>query len=104
MPQFAHADPPGMTESQYVEQLVRLPESFFCYRPADDAPAVAALPASQNGYVTFGFLNHLAKLSEPMVQAVAQILASLAGRRPSDRRDRLRATRSYLALGSGAPP
>jgi predicted O-linked N-acetylglucosamine transferase (SPINDLY family) len=75
----AHADPPGMTESQYVERLARLPESFFCYRPAEDAPAVSSQPATEKGYVSFGFLNHLAKLSEPMVAAVAKILAQVEG-------------------------
>jgi predicted O-linked N-acetylglucosamine transferase (SPINDLY family) len=87
----AHADPTGMTESQYVERLARLPESFFCYRPADDAPPVVPPPARQNGHVSFGFLNHLAKLSEPMVQAVAQILARL----PNSR---------FLILTHGADP
>ena len=28
------SDPPGETESLHTEQLVRLPDSFFCYRPS----------------------------------------------------------------------
>jgi protein O-GlcNAc transferase len=50
-------DPPGETESLYVEKSVRLPDSFWCYDPeAMGAPVDAAgpLPALQNGFVTFG--------------------------------------------------
>src|SRR5690606_22530240 len=36
----AHADPPGMTDRFYTEKLVRLPEAFFVYQPATDAPSV----------------------------------------------------------------
>src|SRR6185436_12762024 len=48
------ADPPGTTDACYTEQLVRLPRSFFCYRPGDDCPEVAPLPAERNGHITFG--------------------------------------------------
>ncbi len=44
-----------------AEELVRLPGCFLCYTPADDAPAVAPLPALANGFVTFGSFNALAK-------------------------------------------
>jgi protein O-GlcNAc transferase len=77
----AHADPPGMTEDQYVERLVRLPEIFACYRPADYAPPPAPPPVETNGVVTFGFVNHLAKLGPPMVEATARILQRVAGSR-----------------------
>ena len=29
-----YLDPPGMDESVYTEQTIRLPETYWCYRPA----------------------------------------------------------------------
>lgn len=51
-----------------AEQLIRLPGCFLCYTPADDAPPVAPLPALQNGFITFGSFNALAKQT-PEVRA-----------------------------------
>jgi predicted O-linked N-acetylglucosamine transferase (SPINDLY family) len=48
------ADPAGQTDCWYTEQLVRLPDAFFCYKPWDGAPEVASSPLALNGYVTFG--------------------------------------------------
>jgi protein O-GlcNAc transferase len=57
-----HADPPG-TEGWSSERLLRLPHSYFCFRPPEPAPAVAPPPLLHNGYVTFGSFNNLAKVS-----------------------------------------
>lgn len=59
----AAMDPPGETERYHTETLVRLAPSCWCYRPDDDAPAVAPPPAESTGYVTFGSLNKVAKIS-----------------------------------------
>ena len=77
----AQTDPPGTTEDCYTEQLVRLPRSFFCYRPADDSPAVTPLPASTNGIFTFGSFNSLAKISETVARAWLEILSRVPGSR-----------------------
>src|SRR5262249_5031185 len=45
------------------ETLVRLPDSFCCYQPLAEAPAVSPLPALRNGYITFGSVHGLAKLN-----------------------------------------
>ena len=68
------ADPPGMTDRYHVETIVRLPHGFLCYTPADDAPPVAALPASDKGYVTFGSFNHICKISANTLSAWSAIL------------------------------
>ena len=44
----AVADPPG-AESQYVEQLVRLPEAFFVYADDPAKPYDVTLPADRPG-------------------------------------------------------
>jgi len=64
-----YADPVGMSEPYYSETLYRLPDTFVCYRPQLDAPKVGGLPASTNGYITFGSFNNLAKLT-PEVRAL----------------------------------
>jgi predicted O-linked N-acetylglucosamine transferase (SPINDLY family) len=69
-----HADPPGMTEQFYSEELLRLPRSFICYRPPSDSPEVGALPALRKGFITFGSFNHLAKINTQVVDLWSQIL------------------------------
>ena len=71
------ADPPGMTEHLHSERLVRLPESFSCYQPPDDAPAVSELPALTRGYVNFGSFNNLAKINPRVMELWARILHSV---------------------------
>ena len=73
----ALADPPGLTDAFYTEKLVRLPRSFFCYRPPDDSPPPTPLPALGNGYVTFGSFNKFAKVTPQTIAAWLKILVRL---------------------------
>jgi len=73
----AKADPPGESDRLNVEQLVRLPQSFLCYRPGPDIHDVGSPPAMHAGYVTFGCFNILPKLSDQFFGAVAQVLAAV---------------------------
>jgi len=70
-------DPPGMTERFHSEQLLRLPDVYMVYCPPADAPPVGELPAARGGPVTFGSMNALSKLSEPVVKLWARILQAL---------------------------
>ncbi|CAE6846477.1 tetratricopeptide repeat protein [Paraburkholderia domus] len=55
---------PADSDAWYSEASIRLPDSFWCYDPLTDTPAVNALPALSNGYPTFGCLNNPCKLSD----------------------------------------
>ena len=77
----ADADPPGLTEAHYQEQLIRLPECAFCYRPGTTPESAAEVPARQAGYVTFGCLNNRAKVSEENLSLWSRILNAVPGSR-----------------------
>jgi predicted O-linked N-acetylglucosamine transferase (SPINDLY family) len=76
-----YLDPPGGDDTCYVEESVRLPDTFWCYHPPDDGPAVGALPALANGFVTFGCLNHFAKVNAAVLVLWGQVLRAVAGAR-----------------------
>lgn len=69
-----HIDPPGTTEQFHSEKIVRLPETFFCAEAEESAPAVGALPAERNGFVTFGSMNTLMKISPRAIEAWSRIM------------------------------
>lgn len=69
----SHVLPAGC-EPLYGERLLRLPGCFLCPQPLAEAPPVAPSPALLRGAVTFGSLNHLAKLSERTVALWCDLL------------------------------
>jgi predicted O-linked N-acetylglucosamine transferase (SPINDLY family) len=71
-----HSSPPGQ-ERYFVEKLMRLPATRFCYEPPEFMPEVSALPAQRNGFVTFGCFNSLAKLNPGVLKLWAGILAAV---------------------------
>jgi predicted O-linked N-acetylglucosamine transferase (SPINDLY family) len=71
-----HADPPGESEGNYVEQLARLPHCLWCYRP----PAHAAQPPQRalcRGAPVFASLNNLRKITPRMLELWSRILHRL---------------------------
>jgi protein O-GlcNAc transferase len=74
----ALADPPGEGVERYSEKLVRLPGSFLCYRPVEDAPEAGEPPAARQGSVTFGCFNAQAKINLPLVEQWSRILRRVA--------------------------
>ena len=76
-----HQDPPGMTERYHSEKLIRIEPSCWCYTPAEDSPDVVEPPALKNGYVTFGSLNKIAKVSEPCARIWARVLEAVPNSR-----------------------
>ena len=70
----AVADPPGDADRLHTERLIRLDGGFLCYRPLDQAGAVAPLPARGAGHITFGSFNNRAKLSPRTIATWAEIM------------------------------
>ena len=62
------------------ERLLRLPASYFCFRP-DEAPPVATAPVTARAHVTFGSFNVMAKISDATVRLWARVLAAVPGSR-----------------------
>ncbi|MFC5475992.1 tetratricopeptide repeat protein [Paraherbaspirillum soli] len=68
--------PPGQLDSQFTEKLVHLPANAP-FLPSADAPPVNALPALDNGYLTFGSFNRQNKLSRAVIALWSQLLRAL---------------------------
>ncbi len=74
----AIADPPESDRpsdpAPSGERLVRLPNSFLCFRPYSEAPDIGDPPACSTHVITFGSFNHLAKVNTTTLELSAQIL------------------------------
>ena len=70
------ADPPG-SENFYTEQLLRMPDSLWCYRPSEKMPSVNALPALSNRYITFGSLNNSNKIDSECIRIWSRLLLTV---------------------------
>lgn len=77
----AVTDRPGIAESDFVEELVRLPGTFLNYQPSSEAPEVGPLPAMEKGYITFGSFNSLIKVNKVVVRLWASILHAIPNSR-----------------------
>jgi predicted O-linked N-acetylglucosamine transferase (SPINDLY family) len=72
--------PPG-AEAVFSEQLVRLPRIPLAYRPPEEMPSVAPLPAPAKGCVTFGYFGRTVRLNEAVVAVWSRILHAVPGSR-----------------------
>jgi predicted O-linked N-acetylglucosamine transferase (SPINDLY family) len=72
--------PSGQFDDQFTEKIVHLPASA-AFQPHQDAPPVNALPAQDNGYVTFGSFNQPAKISRAVVALWSQLLRAMPSAR-----------------------
>lgn len=75
----AVTDPPGEADRLGLERILRLEGGFHCYRPFDETPAVAALPALRNGHITFGSFNAMPKISPTAIALWSQVLQRVPG-------------------------
>jgi predicted O-linked N-acetylglucosamine transferase (SPINDLY family) len=68
---------PPPAEGFYCERVLRMPDGYVCYDPPGYAPAVSALPALEQEYVTFGCFNNPAKISPQIVEIWSRVLKQL---------------------------
>ncbi|HSY29822.1 MAG TPA: tetratricopeptide repeat protein, partial [Burkholderiaceae bacterium] len=68
---------PEGSDRYYTEQLLRLPDSMWCYRPAENMQEVIPLPALGNGYLTFGSFNSINKVGNDCIALWADLLRTL---------------------------
>lgn len=76
-----YMDPPGASDAMYTERLLRLPNSLWCYRPPVFAPDVNRLPASENGFITFGSPHSIVKINPRLIEIWAGVMAATPGSR-----------------------
>jgi len=70
-------DPSDSDLTIYSEQTIRLPETYWCYGVAGPTPEPSPPPAVTAGYVTFGCLNNIVKVSPPALDLWAEILQAV---------------------------
>ena len=69
-------DPPSQP-SRDTEELFRLPGGMCRFAPPVDAPAVAPLPATRRGHLTFGSLSSLQKLNPQVFDLWSLVLKAV---------------------------
>ena len=67
---------PETTTERFSENLVRL-VSLFTYPLTEDMPRVSALPADENGFVTFASFNKPCKMTDDVLDHWSMVLAAL---------------------------
>ncbi|MBN8910290.1 MAG: hypothetical protein J0H99_27645 [Rhodospirillales bacterium] len=76
-----HRLAPDGTDALFSERVLRLPRIPLAYRAPADMPNVGPLPASRNGYVTFGYFGRPERLTDRVVATWARLLRTVPGSR-----------------------
>jgi protein O-GlcNAc transferase len=72
-----HLDP-ASAKSFGPEEIVRLPETYWCYQPQIDVPTVST---PKNGPITFACYNNCAKINRPVISLWSEILKLISNAR-----------------------
>lgn len=67
----------GEAQPQFVEELLILPHSHFCWRPVRQIPCRSYPPGRDKGYITFGSFNDFAKANRSVLGAWREIMMAL---------------------------
>ena len=70
---------PERWHADYGEESICLPDGVISYRPPQHSPLVSALPARENGFVTFGSFNNNMKVNPFVISLWAEILKACPG-------------------------
>jgi predicted O-linked N-acetylglucosamine transferase (SPINDLY family) len=70
-------DPIGIDESAYCEKSIRLPRTYWCYKPHYDAIPVAPPPSDRTSQITFGCLNTYSKINPDVLRTWAAVLRNV---------------------------
>lgn len=65
------------TEHYYAEELLRLPETFWCFDPGEPHTPLTPPPRLTKGHVTFGCYGNIAKISPKILDCWREILAQV---------------------------
>ncbi len=72
---------PPELEPHFTEKAWRLPRSYLCFTPPGEDGSIGPLPASTNGYVTFGSFNNLGKITPAVISLWARVLHAVPNSR-----------------------
>lgn len=76
---------PVRDDAHFTERVWRLPETLICLKQVDTGGVgvipCGPLPASKNGYITFGSFNKLSKISDSVVAVWAAIMRAVPSSR-----------------------
>ena len=78
------ADPVTLPETEeifFTEKIWRLPDTRLCFTPPDINVAIRALPALDDGHITFGCFNSLNKMGKSVAAHWARILLAVPNSR-----------------------
>ena len=67
-------DPKDLNNDFHSETVVRLPDGFLCYSPPARTPTIVEPPYKENGFITFGSFNNLAKVTSTVIETWAKCL------------------------------
>ncbi|MBN3765094.1 glycosyltransferase family 41 protein [Burkholderia sp. Ac-20365] len=65
----------------FIEKPWRLPDGYLCMTPPDADVSVGPLPMLTNGFVTFGYLGKLAKMTDDVIDLWARVMHEVPGSR-----------------------
>jgi protein O-GlcNAc transferase len=73
-----YAAPEGVLDACHSERLIRLPDSQWCFQPAEESPAVAPPPSVKSGQVTFAVFSNPAKIGAEVIELWSRLLARVS--------------------------
>jgi protein O-GlcNAc transferase len=77
------ASVPEASQAHFSERVWYLPQTRLCFTPPTESEGLtpAALPAAQNGHVTFGCFQSLSKVNDDVLAAWSRVLAAVPSSR-----------------------